>query len=71
MTLRKLDRTGHTETELSPDEMVTELEKQMNRGYVAIVGAPGREDGYLRAPADIKGWPAETTVTVMPQLRGG
>ena len=70
MTLRKLDRTGHTETELSPDEMVTELEKEMNRGYVAIVEAPGRE-GYLRAPADIKGWPAETTVMVMPQLRGG
>ena len=74
MTLHILNRTGHTEVkDLSTDEMVRELEKEMNQGIgrVMIAESPGQDPIYLRNPNAVKGLTETTTVTVMPQLAGG
>ena len=74
MTLHVLNRTGHTEVkDLSTDEMVRELEKEMNQGVgrVMIAESPGQDPIYLRNPSAVKGLAETTTVTVMPQLAGG
>ena len=72
MTLIKLDRTGHTELDLTPEEMVTELEAEMNSGRkVVIVEEPGKEPSYLRTPQQAKDLSPEARVTVAPQLMGG
>ena len=74
MTLHILNRTGHTEVlDLSTDEMVKELEKEMNQGVgrVMIAESPGQDPIYLRNPNAAKGLPETSTVTVMPQLAVG
>ena len=72
MKLRILDRTGHTETDLSADEMITALEREMNvAGKVAIAEQPGSEPVYLRDAKAARDLSPDTVVTVMPQLRGG
>ena len=74
MTLHILNRTGHTEVlDLSTDEMVKELEKEMNQGpgRVMIAESPGKDPVYLRNPNAARGIPETSTVTVMPQLAGG
>ena len=70
--LRILDRTGHTETDLSADEMITALEREMNTvGKVAIAEQSGHEPVYLRDPKAARDLSPDAVVTVMPQLRGG
>lgn len=72
MKLIKLDRTGHTELELSPDAMIAELEKEMNSGWkVVIAEEPGKEPVYLRKPEQVKDLSPAAQVTVAPQLMGG
>lgn len=71
MRLIKLDKTGHTELDLSTDEMIAELEKEMNGGKAVVAEAPGQEPTYLRRPEDARGLSPEAKVTVMPQLAGG
>ena len=72
MILIKLDRTGHTELDLTPGEMITELEKEMNTGRkVVIAEEPGKEPVYLRKPEQAKDLAPASRVTVAPQLMGG
>ena len=72
MKLRILDRTGHTETDVDAEAMITSLEREMNtRGKVAIAEEPGREPVYLRDAQAARGLSPDAVVTVMPQLRGG
>lgn len=72
MTLIKLDRTGHTELDLSPEEMVKELEQEMNSGRkVVIAEQPGQEPVYLRKAEQAKDLSPQARVTVAPQLMGG
>lgn len=72
MKLIRLDKTGHTELDLTPEEMIRELERDMNTpGKVAIAEQPGQAPTYLRRPQDAKELDPATRVTVAPQLQGG
>lgn len=71
MKLVKLDRTGHTELDLAPEDMIRELETEMNRGKVAIAEVANQRPTYLRKAQDVRALPETATITVMPQLAGG
>lgn len=71
MKLIKLDHTGHTELEMSAEEMVKVLETDMNKGYSAITSTPGVEPSYVRDAKDVLTMDPATEITLMPRLVGG
>ena len=73
MKVRILDGRGHTDLDVSVEEAIREIELVMNQHPRALLveQKPGEEAVRIDTPSDLRDYPDEATVWVIPQFVGG